>query len=851
MKNLSQDKRLLSILFATNNGPLVIHNNINEATGNEKAFLSEKLSRKNIKGYKKYNFHCILNKDQTLRWVFPSTLNTPLHLNFYNQQNLKAKVYALLTKLTFKLRLKRLVATKRFSLYIKDGSELAFKNSATHTNYDNFTVFMGTVGPHRKITVGLTKKNKINHFLKIGTSVYSIASIQKEKKAYDKLVQLNLKSAFTPQAHKTNNVAHLIINNIANASSKRMGTLTKNHIDFQLELYAKSKQLSSLDDEKNYQKHLSIQLEQLRVDNRHENSKLMIEKIKKLYKSLDKNSVITSLSHGDFTPWNMFINKENKLAIYDWEMLKRTPLLFDVFHFIYQNEALTNKGDFKSINEQIKKAFEKPELKAVIKEYNINIDTYHKWYIVENVSYYLNYYAIQEKLHLQVNWLLNIWDSALTHFTANTSSSSNSMRTKFIIELFSKIKNQPYGVLKANGVLPHMFNKNSDIDIVTIKEVSKQTIKWIETSPLLMKVDVIKKSYMHTCKLWFKDDSFLSLDFIHEFKRKNQNFLSAQKMLISSRLVDGVKMVNNRFDFEYIVKFYRLNRAKIPVKYINYFNTLKASEKRSIINHLNIVCGTNFRILKQFNSSESRRQIAALIQQKEPRKNKLKSNVNYIYDLVHGMVNNRGKVITLSGVDGAGKTTILNELVGQLENKYREEVVVLRHRPSILPIISALKYGKKNAEKIAVQNLPRTGKNKNVLSSYLRFSYYLIDYSLGQFYVFFKYSLRGKTIVYDRYYFDFISDPRRSNLTIHPALAKFLYRIVFKPNLNVLLHASSDIILSRKKELTKETIEELTNSYKTLFNKLQKNRTETYLSINNKDKNKTLQTILDAYLKVA
>ena len=58
-----------------------------------------------------------------------------------------------------------------------------------------------------------------------------------------------------------------------------------------------------------------------------------------------------------------------------------------------------------------------------------------------------------------------------------------------------------------------------------------------------------------------------------------------------------------------------------------------------------------------------------------------------------------GKITGIVGPDGAGKTTILTKVKELIEDKYKKEVVVLRHRPSILPILSAIKHGKKEAEK--------------------------------------------------------------------------------------------------------------------------------------------------------
>ncbi len=205
------------------------------------------------------------------------------------------------------------------------------------------------------------------------------------------------------------------------------------------------------------------------------------------------------------------------------------------------------------------------------------------------------------------------------------------------------------------------------------------------------------------------------------------------------------------------------------------------------------------------------------------------------------------KIITFSGVDGAGKTTILREFTKILVKKYNREVIEVRHRPSRLPILSAIKYGKKEAEKKTMEVLPRTGANSSKLSSYLRFFYYLTDYIIGQWVLYFKYTIHGKIIIYDRYYFDFINDARRTNINLESKFIKFFYRFVFKPDINIFLYASPEIILSRKQEMDKDSIIELTDKYKILFGKLGRNNTKQYVCIENIDKNITLQTIEKLY----
>lgn len=95
-------------------------------------------------------------------------------------------------------------------------------------------------------------------------------------------------------------------------------------------------------------------------------------------------------------------------------------------------------------------------------------------------------------------------------------------------------------------------------------------------------------------------------------------------------------------------------------------------------------------------------------------------------------MSNKVELITFSGVDGSGRTTILREFTEVLREKYHLNVIELRHRPSILPILSSIKYGREEAELKTMEVLPRTGSNTSKLSSYIRLFYYLSDYLFGQ-----------------------------------------------------------------------------------------------------------------------
>jgi len=168
----------------------------------------------------------------------------------------------------------------------------------------------------------------------------------------------------------------------------------------------------------------------------------------------------------------------------------------------------------------------------------------------------------------------------------------------------------------------------------------------------------------------------------------------------------------------------------------------------------------------------------------------------------------------------------------------------------MLPILSAIKYGKQKASEKSMEVLPRTGTNKSKISSYIRFSYYLIDYILGQWLIYFKYTRKNIIVIYDRYYFDFINDSRRSNIDLNKNFVKFFYHLILKPDLNIFLYASPKVILSRKKELDVETIKMLTNDYLSLFDEYSKNKKQIYKSIENINITETLNEVEKLFKKI-
>ncbi len=426
-----------------------------------------------------------------------------------------------------------------------------------------------------------------------------------------------------------------------------------------------------------------------------------------------------------------------------------------------------------------------------------------------------------------------------------------SYRNKWIEKLFLRLKKRPYVLLKHLGQVEPF----SDIDLLLNQNHTEQIIPLLLKEEGIERYQLLQHRQMWQLLLYAADDSFLQVDFLFGFYRKELCYLSRDEVQNEAVFDEhGLRVCSTPHLLEHLLLFNLLNYAAIPAKYLAYFKKSSASDYEKIRTHLQKkfqIADFTWAQLEKYDPQLRKKIVRQLC--KNPENAFLKRQdrkVQYYGEVLRTLGRARGLTISFSGVDGAGKSTIIEEVKATLTKKYRRKVVVLRHRPSLIPILSAYRHGKAAAENRAATRLPRQGENRSKWNSLLRFGYYYSDYLLGQFYVFFRYHLRSYIVLYDRYYFDFIVDGRRSNIQMDSHLPRFLYRFIHKPQLNLFLYASPEIIRQRKKELPADAIRNLTKEYRHLFATLNKERgrdNEFYLSIENEEKEHTLNTIFQHY----
>ena len=180
-----------------------------------------------------------------------------------------------------------------------------------------------------------------------------------------------------------------------------------------------------------------------------------------------------------------------------------------------------------------------------------------------------------------------------------------------------------------------------------------------------------------------------------------------------------------------------------------------------------------------------------------------------------------GFSIGFTGPDGSGKTTVIDLLIENLGDVFRKAHAYYHFRPALFGNLGEVAHaaGVKKTVDRDYSNPHRGGKT-GMFSSLTRLFYYSIDYIIG-YWVRVKSMTRiTRLVIFDRYYTDIICDSRRSRIYLNP---KFLYGFarLFIPSLdyNILLTASSESILSRKRELDKEGIDNINAKIDYLSNK--------------------------------
>ena len=172
------------------------------------------------------------------------------------------------------------------------------------------------------------------------------------------------------------------------------------------------------------------------------------------------------------------------------------------------------------------------------------------------------------------------------------------------------------------------------------------------------------------------------------------------------------------------------------------------------------------------------------------------------------MSQNSSIIVSFMGVDGSGKSTLIQILKKKLRNKFKK-IKYIHLRPYLILL-----------DKNTVQSNPHKSKKTwPILLNFFRILYWLIIY---RFFFYFFANKSGQLIIFDRYAHDLMIDPIRYKFNLPYRITKFILDLFPNPSLWVVLNAPIKVLEKRKKELPTKELKKQIRSYLS-FTKQRKN----------------------------
>lgn len=154
-----------------------------------------------------------------------------------------------------------------------------------------------------------------------------------------------------------------------------------------------------------------------------------------------------------------------------------------------------------------------------------------------------------------------------------------------------------------------------------------------------------------------------------------------------------------------------------------------------------------------------------------------------------------GLHIAFLGADGSGKSTVIEHIFAGLTPTF-PQARYMHLRP-------AIGLGKGNGTPVLD---PHGKPPRSWLVSVAKVFYFLFDYTVGWWVTVRPRLVRSTFVVFDRYYHDLLVDPLRYRYGGPMWLARWVGKLIPKPDLWILLDAPAEVLQSRKQEVsTKET----------------------------------------------
>lgn len=179
---------------------------------------------------------------------------------------------------------------------------------------------------------------------------------------------------------------------------------------------------------------------------------------------------------------------------------------------------------------------------------------------------------------------------------------------------------------------------------------------------------------------------------------------------------------------------------------------------------------------------------------------KVPLRLSNLYRRLRRTVRPPGRIIVVTGTDGSGKTTLIEAITPILLEATHGQVEYKHLRPGLIPSLRSVVTGK-SSEVAGPVTRPHDKEPSGLMMSLFRSVYYAIDYYVGYWLKIYPSTVKRAYIgIFDRYYYDFLIDPRRMRINQPQWLTAMIFRLAPQPSLILCLGGDAEKIYQRKPE---------------------------------------------------
>ncbi len=315
-----------------------------------KILLSSVITIKRGKGY--YSF---ANRGGKL-WVMPKK-NMTMAMNLYQPSGIKGKSVRTLFPYIHRIPLVRsVIHAEEIDCTIRNDLHKLLCEVFDVNDFE-YSLFGGTPGIHQKITIQIYQGKKILGYCKVCSTQKIFSLFEGEAKM---LTQLHKKGvANIPESlfcdKLENELGVFIQTTVKTNYSKNVHEWTASHNVFLKDFCKKTLQKIKFEKSDFYHMLCDFEKNMNWISNKSDQS-VIKQAIELIIGENQGKEVLFCAYHADFTPWNMFIEK-NKLFVFDFEYAQGTcPMYMDFFHYITQIGIFEKKMNSAQLWEWVNKA---------------------------------------------------------------------------------------------------------------------------------------------------------------------------------------------------------------------------------------------------------------------------------------------------------------------------------------------------------------------------------------------------------------------------------------------------------------------------------------------------------------